>query len=71
MGVQHGIYCAGCCWVLMLLLFYGGVMEITWIVGLALYVAMEKTIPPRFHVDRVAGCVLVIWGIWVLAGNVS
>lgn len=71
MGVQHGIYCAGCCWVLMLLLFYGGVMEITWIVGLALYVAMEKLIPPRFHVDRVAGCALVIWGIWVLAGNIS
>ena len=67
MGLHHGTYCTGCCWVLMLLLFYGGVMELTWIVGLAVYVAAEKLIPPKFHFDRLAGTALIAWGTWVLA----
>ena len=71
MGLSHGLYCTGCCWVLMLLLFYGGVMELTWIVGLAVYVGAEKLIPARFHVDRVAGTALVAWGLWVLASALS
>ncbi len=71
MGLSHGIYCMGCCWVLMLLLFYGGVMELTWIAGLAVYVASEKLIPARYHVERVAGIVLMLWGGWVLTGALS
>ena len=66
MGLHHGIYCLGCCWVLMLLLFYGGVMELSWIIGLALFVAAEKLIPARLHFDRFAGIVLVLWGGLVL-----
>lgn len=62
MGLSHGVYCMGCCWVLMLLLFYGGVMELTWIVGLAVYVAAEKFAPARLGIDRVAGAGLVLWG---------
>jgi predicted metal-binding membrane protein len=63
MGLSHGIYCLGCCWLLMLLLFYGGVMDFRWIVGLALYVAAEKLVPQRFKIDRLAATVLVVWGI--------
>ena len=71
MGLSHGIYCMGCCWMLMLLLFYGGVMELTWIVGLAVYVAAEKFIPATLNVDRIAGAALILWGLWVGAHILS
>ena len=45
MGFEHGLFCLGCCWVLMVLLFYGGVMNLWWIIGLALYVMIEKLAP--------------------------
>lgn len=68
MGVSHGIYCLGCCWVLMSLLFYGGVMELTWIVGLALYVAIEKLIPAGHRMSQFTGAALVMWGAVTLYG---
>ena len=67
MGLSHGVYCVGCCWVLMGLLFYGGVMELRWIVGLALYVALEKLSPAGSQISRFAGAVLIGWGIWTIA----
>lgn len=66
MGLSHGLYCLGCCWVLMGLLFYGGVMELRWIVGLALYVAIEKLIPAGNRLSRFTGMGLVGWGSWTL-----
>ncbi len=42
MGLRHGLYCAGCCWALMLLLFAAGAMNPVWIVLLTLVVALEK-----------------------------
>ena len=45
MGLTHGGYCVGCCAVLMLLLFVGGVMNLVWIAGLTLFVALEKLAP--------------------------
>ena len=71
MGVSHGLYCLGCCWVLMGLLFYGGVMELRWIVGLALYVAAEKLIPASARLGRFTGVVLIGWGLWTVAGVVG
>ncbi len=62
MGLDHGIYCLGCCWVLMGLLFYGGVMQPTWIIGLAAYVAAEKLAPPRLRISRWSGLILILWG---------
>lgn len=70
MGLSHGIYCLGCCWVLMGLLFYGGVMELRWIVGLALYVAAEKLIPAGVWLSRFVGIFLVGWGLWAVSGVV-
>ena len=64
MGLSHGLYCLGCCWVLMGLLFYGGVMELRWIVGLALYVAAEKLIPASTRLSRFIGILLIGWGLW-------
>jgi predicted metal-binding membrane protein len=66
MGVSHGMFCLGCCWALMLLLFYGGVMDFRWIIGLALYVAAEKLVPMRFKMHGVAAAALVLWGTVVL-----
>ena len=62
MGVHHGTYCLGCCWGLMAILFFGGVMNLYWIVGLALIVLLEKLVPlgPRF--GTVIGGLLLIWG---------
>ena len=70
MGLEHGAYCLGCCWVLMGLLFYGGVMELSWIIGLALYVAAEKLLPAGPWLSRGSALVLIGWGLWVLAGAV-
>ena len=61
-------YCLGCCWVLMGLLFYGGVMELTWIVGLAFYVVLEKLLPRRYRLDKLAGVFLLLWGGSVVFG---
>ncbi len=67
MGLLHGAFCLGCCWFLMALLFFGGVMNLMWITGLALYVLVEKLAPPQFYISKFAGGVLIIWGaatIW-------
>jgi predicted metal-binding membrane protein len=62
MGIEHGAFCAGCCWFLMALLFYGGIMNLYWIIGLALYVLLEKTIPAGHWLGRLAGILLIGWG---------
>jgi predicted metal-binding membrane protein len=62
MGLEHGAFCLGCCWFLMALLFFGGVMNLYWIAGLAVFVLLEKTIPLGHWLGRVAGIALVAWG---------
>ncbi len=65
MGIEHGAYCLGCCWFLMALLFYGGVMNLIWIIGLALLVLAEKVIPYGVVFGRVIGLLLITWGLWL------
>lgn len=62
MGIEHGAFCTACCWFLMALLFYGGVMNLYWIVGLALFVLLEKTIPAGHWLGRITGALLIGWG---------
>lgn len=62
MGVKHGVFCLGCCWFLMALLFYGGVMNLFWIAALAIYVLIEKTSPAGNWIGRLAGAGLIVWG---------
>jgi predicted metal-binding membrane protein len=62
MGLEHGAFCIGCCWFLMALLFFGGVMNLYWIAGLAVFVLLEKTIPLGHWFGRLAGIVLVALG---------
>lgn len=67
LGLAHGTYCLGCCWVLMLLLFVAGVMNLAWIALIAAFVFAEKLLPARFHVSHVAGAGLIIAGTVVVA----
>ena len=55
LGMHHGVYCLGCCWALMALLFVGGVMNLYWIAGLTLYVLLEKGLPQGKYIARLAG----------------
>lgn len=63
MGLTHGAYCLGCCWFLMALLFFGGVMNLYWIAGLAAFVLLEKTMPFGHWIGRAAGVGLATWGL--------
>lgn len=65
MGIEHGVFCLGCCWFLMALLFYGGVMNLIWIIGLALLVLAEKLMPAGVAFGRVTGLLLITWGVWL------
>ena len=66
MGLRHGAYCIGCCWVLMALLFVGGVMNVLWIAVLALIVLLEKLTPFGTWIARAAGAVCVGSGAGML-----
>ena len=59
MGLGHGLYCVGCCAVLMLLLFVGGIMNLVWIAGLTLFVALEKLTPFGAAAVRAAAVLLI------------
>ena len=65
MGVHHGTFCIGCCWLLMALLFVAGVMNLLWVAAIAAYVLAEKVLPWGRGVARVAagGCVVVGVGL--------
>jgi predicted metal-binding membrane protein len=62
-GVRHGLFCLGCCWMLMALLFVGGLMSLTWVGAIALFVLMEKTMPWGDWISRIGGALLVVWGV--------
>jgi predicted metal-binding membrane protein len=66
MGIEHGTFCVGCCWFLLCLLFFGGIMNLFWIAGLAVYILLEKTIPVGHWATNVVGIALIVWGITVL-----
>lgn len=65
MGTEHGVFCLGCCWFLMALLFFGGVMNLIWIIGLASFVLAEKMMPAGVAFGRVTGVLLIAWGVWL------
>ncbi len=70
MGLRHGSYCVGCCWFLMILLFVGGVMNLFWIIAIALYVAAEKLLPFGRRLSYAAGGILILSGAIVLVRGV-
>ncbi|WP_305908536.1 DUF2182 domain-containing protein [Methylomarinum sp. Ch1-1] len=67
MGMTHGLYCLGCCWAQMLLMFAVGVMNITAMIILTLFILLEKSLP--LYIDtlsKTAGVLLCCWGTWLL-----
>ncbi len=67
MGLEHGSYCVGCCWILMALLFVAGVMNLLWVATIAAFVLAEKVLPRGDVVGHVAGVVLFLAGIILLS----
>ncbi len=63
MGISHGAFCIGCCWVLMLLLFVGGVMNILWIAVITLFVLLEKVLPLGDWGGKLSGVLMVLTGL--------
>jgi predicted metal-binding membrane protein len=69
MGVEHGLFCTGCCWALMGLLFVAGVMNIFWIAALSLLVGLEKLLPRGLWLSSATGVILTAWGAWLIAAS--
>jgi Predicted metal-binding integral membrane protein (DUF2182) len=65
-GLEHGFFCVGCCWALMLLLFVGGVMNLGVIAALTVFVAFEKLARFGVHGSRIAGVLVMAAGCWML-----
>jgi predicted metal-binding membrane protein len=66
MGLRHGLYCVGCCWALMVLLFVFGVMNLTAIGALTTLIAAEKLLPQGDVLAKIGGLFLTAWGVWLL-----
>ena len=71
MGLLHGRYCLGCCWVLMSLLFVLGVMNLLWIAALAAFVLVEKVVPRGHLISQATGLLLAVWGVWLVAAELA
>lgn len=71
MGLHHGVYCLGCCWLLMALLFVLGIMNLPWIAALTVFVLLEKVLPRGRLVSRFSGIVFAAWGMALLATGVG
>ena len=65
MGAEHGLFCVGCCWGLMVALFAVGVMSLFWMAVVAAVIFAEKVLPYGLRLSRVFALVLVALGIWI------
>jgi predicted metal-binding membrane protein len=66
MGIEHGAYCVGCCWLLMGLLFAGGVMNLLWVAALAIFVLLEKLVPRGELLARASGVALIALAVYLV-----
>ena len=65
-GLQHGLFCIGCCWMLMTLLFAAGVMNLAWVAAIGTLVLVEKLLKQGALVGRVAGIAFCAWGLYLV-----
>ena len=68
-GAHHGLHCLGCYWLVMALLFVGGLMNLTWVVALAILVLIEKTAPYGHRIGQAAGVIALVWGVVLLVAS--
>jgi len=64
--LAHGLFCAGCCWALMALLFVLGMMNLLWIALLTILIGLEKILARQSYVSRGTGALLALWGLWII-----
>jgi predicted metal-binding membrane protein len=69
-GVRHGLFCLGCCWMLMALLFVGGLMNLAWVGAIAILVLLEKIMPWGDWMSRLTGLIFILWGVVSLARTI-
>jgi predicted metal-binding membrane protein len=69
MGIDHGLYCIGCCWLLMSLLFALGVMNLIWVAALAVFVLLEKLVPRGEIVTRLGGVAMLLVAAYLALGS--
>jgi len=62
-GLRHGLYCVGCCWALMATAFALGVMNVAWMAGLVVVMAIEQRVPRGVVIGRLAGVAIAVWGV--------
>ncbi|MGB3811459.1 MAG: DUF2182 domain-containing protein [Parvibaculum sp.] len=68
LGLAHGLYCVGCCWLLMALLFVGGIMSLAWVAGLAAFVLAEKLLPVGQRFGLILGAAAILAGVAIWTG---
>jgi predicted metal-binding membrane protein len=71
MGLNHGLYCLGCCWMLMALLFVVGVMNLMWVVIIAAFVLVEKIMPAGRLMAGASATALIAVGAYMAIGRVN
>jgi predicted metal-binding membrane protein len=71
MGAEHGLYCVGCCWGLMVILFVLGVMSLFWMAAVAAIIFAEKVLPYGLRLSRVFALAFIAFGIWIAAAPSS
>jgi predicted metal-binding membrane protein len=69
MGLEHGLYCLGCCWFLMALLFAAGFMSLLWMAAITVFVLVEKLFPGGEWIARASGVALLGFGIYLICQN--
>lgn len=67
MGIDHGLFCLGCCWLLMMLPFAAGVMNLAWMAAVTVFILIEKAAPAGQWFGRLCGTLLAAAGLWILA----
>ena len=65
LGMEQGLWCLGCCWALMLVMFAVGLMNVFWTALIALFTVVEKQLPGRLP-SRIAGAILLVWAAALL-----
>jgi predicted metal-binding membrane protein len=69
MGVEHGLYCLGCCWFLMALMFAAGIMSLLWMAVIAAFVLLEKLLPAGTWLARAGGAAMLGIGVYLLVAG--
>jgi predicted metal-binding membrane protein len=69
MGLEHGLYCLGCCWFLMALMFAAGIMSLLWMAVIAVFVLLEKLLPAGIWFARAGGAAMLGFGVYLLVAG--